>query len=291
MRLTKSVCTNLVFPESRKNIGEFRRMAEFLKGKGVACIEFYHDGPDRRKIGQVLADVGMEGVYIAVIPSKEQKLWLCDLDSEARKKAVAMLKACLDEAQDNGMTQVLINSGRITDDIPAGLAALAASVEELYTYAAGKNFPLRLFLEPCDTHMDAYHLIGPYARAIEFITMVRERGFPIELTMDAAHTAEEGEDFAQALHAARPYCNHIHFANCLIDDPRNPLYGDKHLGFEYANTVWSPEALAGLFAELEKLYPGDEPLRVALEVLCRTDDPYAYFETMWSSLPFLSRHA
>ena len=34
--------------------------------------------------------------------------------------------------------------------------------------------------------------------------------------MDTAHTVEEGEDFLEALTAVKPYCNHIHFANCFI---------------------------------------------------------------------------
>ena len=33
--------------------------------------------------------------------------------------------------------------------------------------------------------------------------------------------------------------------------------------------------------------PGDEPLRIGLEVLCRTGNPYAYFEDIWNSLSFL----
>ncbi len=45
MRLMKSVCTNPAFPASRKNIDEFRRAAEFVRGKGAGGIEFHHDGP------------------------------------------------------------------------------------------------------------------------------------------------------------------------------------------------------------------------------------------------------
>ena len=288
MRLTKSTCTNLVFPASRKSIDEFRRMAGFLKEKGVGCVEFYHDGPDRGKIGGVLSDVGLDAVYIAVIPSKEQKLWLCDLDPRARKAAVAMMKNCIDEAAGNGMEQVMINSGRLTADVEAGLEALGDSVEQLYEHAAGKNYPFRLFLEPCDSIIDAFHLVGPYRRAVDFAAMMRGRGFPLELTMDSAHTAEENEDFAEALVQAKPYCNHVHFANCRIADPADALYGDKHLGFEYSGSVWTPETLAALFPKLEALYPGGEPLRIALEVLCREDDPYAYFEKMWDLLPFLA---
>lgn len=288
MKLVKSICTNLVFPESRKDIGAFRDMAGFLKGKGVGCIEFYHDGNGRDKTGAVLDDAGLDGVYIGVIPAKEQGHHLCNLDRDARKTALAVHKACLDEANGNGMSQFMICSGKVAPDVDAQMDALAASVQELYEYAAKIGMPVRLLLEPCDSNMDVRHLVGPYRRAIAIAKRMHDKGLPLELTMDSAHSAEEGEDFLEALTATKPYCSHIHFANCRINDPADPLYGDKHLGFEYADTPWTPATLAELFAGMERLYPGDGELRVALEVLCREKDPYAYFESMWSSLPFLS---
>lgn len=288
MRLLKSVCTNLVFPASRTDLDEFRRMAEFLAGRGVDGIEFYHDGPGRDRTGRIAADAGLSPVYIAVIPSKEQKLYLCDTDGDQRRKAVAMLKNCLDEAAANGIDTLMINSGRIEADTDLGLEALADSLEQLCNHADAHNYKIDICLEPCDSHMDAMHLIGPYARAVSFVEKMRKRGVPLSLTMDSAHTSEEGEDFLEAVKGARPHCNHIHFANCRISDPADSLYGDKHLGFEYADTPWTPKTLAILFTQLEALYPGEDHLRIALEVLCREDDPYAYFDTMWKSLPFLS---
>lgn len=290
MKVINSVCTSLVFPESRKKIEEFRRMAQFLSEKGMDSIEFYHDGDGRDKIGPILADTGLDPIYIAVIPSKEQKLYLCDCDEDGRRRAVALFKACIDEAQFNGIGRVMINSGAIQPDIQKGLAALGQSIEDLYEYAAKKNYRnFALTLEPCDTWMEARHLLGPYARTAAFAEAMRSRGLPLELTMDAAHTVEEGEDFFEALQATRPYCNHIHFANCNITDKDSPLYGDKHVGFEYPNTEWTPETLGALTQKLHTLYPGDEPLRIGIEILCRESDPYAYFEKTWASVPFIHK--
>lgn len=290
MKIINSVCTSLVFPESRKKIDAFRRMAEYLSAKGMDSIEFYHDGDGRDKIGPILADTGLDPIYIAVIPSKEQKLHLCDCDEAGRQAAVQLLKDCIDEAQFNGIGRVMVNSGAIQPDVERGLDALGRSIEELFDYAARKNYTsFALTMEPCDTWMHAYQLIGPYARTAAFAKAMREKGLPLELTMDAAHTAEEGEDFFAAMQATRPWCSHIHFANCNITEKDSPLYGDQHLGFEYPNTVWTPDTLGTLVAQLQDLYPGDEPLRIGLEVLCREADPYAYFEKMWASLPFIHK--
>lgn len=290
MRVLKSVCTNLVFPESRRNIEEFRRMAEFLPAKGVRGIEFYHDGPHPDRVGKIAADAGLDPVYIAVIPSKEKRMYLCDLDRDNRRKAIDMLKGCLDECRDNNIEKLMINSGRIQDDVDKGIEALADSVEQLYNHADRRNQKIVMYLEPCDSNMQVFHLIGPYTRAVAFAEKIRSRGMPFFLTMDTAHVSEEGEDFMEAMEAAKPYCDHIHFANCRIDNPADPLYGDQHLGFEYSGTPWSPGALEKSYRKLEELYSGDDELRIALEVLCREDDPYAYFERMWESLPFLSRN-
>ena len=290
MKIINSVCTSLVFPQSRKSIAEFRRMAEFLRAKGTDCIEFYHDGDGRDKIGPILADTGLDSIYIAVIPSKEGKLHLCDCDEQGRQAAVALFKSCIDEAQANGIGRVMMNSGAMQPDVELGLQALSQSVEELFEYAQKKNCStFALTMEPCDTSMEACQLVGPYARTLAFAQGMRSRGLPLELTMDSAHTAEEGEDFFQALQATKELCNHIHFANCNISQPDNPLYGDKHVGYEYPNTVWTPETLGQLTQNLQTLYTGEDPLRIGLEVLCREDDPYAYYDRMWASLPFLHK--
>ena len=290
LKIINSVCTSLVFPQSRKSLRDFRRMAEFLGGKGIDCIEFYHDGDGRDRIGPILADAGLDAIYIAVIPSKEGKLHLCDCNEGGRQSAVRLFQSCIDEAQANGIGRVMMNSGAMQTDTRKGLDALGRSVEELFGYAARKNYRgFALTLEPCDTGMEAFQLIGPYARAKAFAQAMREKGLPLELTMDSAHTAEEGEDFFQAVEATREFCGHLHFANCNITQPDNPLYGDKHLGYEYPHTVWTPETLGQLTRQLQALYPGEEPLRIGLEFLCREDDPYSYFERTWDSLPFLHK--
>ncbi len=264
-------------------------MAQFLAGKGIDCIEFYHDGDGRDKIGNVLADTGLNGVYIGVIPSKEGKLHLCDEDEIGRQAAVKLFKNCIDEATANGITEVMLNSGRIGSSVEKGLSALERSIGELFEYAAVRNYKLKLLMEPCDSGMDACQLIGPCRRTQAFMERVRSAGLPLELTLDSAHTVEEGEGFIEALTILRPYCNQIHFANCNIKDASSPLYGDKHLGFEYPDTEWNVPCLEALFEELKDLYKEEDYLRIGLEVLCREDDAYKYFDDVWAGMKFLHK--
>ena len=77
MKTVRSVCTNMPFPGSRKDLEMFRHTAEFLAEQGIRTLEFYHDGLQADRIGAVLADYGLTGIVIGVIPSKDQKLALC----------------------------------------------------------------------------------------------------------------------------------------------------------------------------------------------------------------------
>lgn len=287
MQVMHSACTTILFPDSRRDLDAFRRTAAFLQERGVKGIEFYHDGPDVNRIGSVLADYDLDAIFIAVIPSKEKKLWLCDKNPAGREAAMTMMRGFLDYVRDNGIKKVMINSGRWGDDIPGELDALAESVAEIFEYAAKRNQPLELSLEPCDDHMDVFHLLGPYRRTLEFVERVNALGYPLTLTMDSAHTAETWENFTEAVTAVKKYCNHVHFANCNISQTDNPLYGDKHVGFEYPDTVWTPKTLEALYHDLELIYPGDEPLRIGIEILCREEDPFAYYDKTRAMLPFM----
>lgn len=288
MKIISSVCTNLYFPKSRSSIQAFQEMAHFLADRfAIQGVEFYHDGGDAAKIGRVLAETGLSGIYIAVIPLKEKLLHLCDTDEGGRQAALALMEGCIEQAVDNGVKMVMFNSGRIGPDPAAGVAALLASIGRLYEYVARRGYDLGFCLEPCDSGLDAKQLIGPAQRTKALLEALHEEGYPLSLTLDTAHVAEEGENFVSALTQLRAYCNHIHFANCVLGDPASPLYGDKHVGYEYEGTAWGFGALDALLPSLQALYPGEEPLRIGLEVLCREQDPYAYFERAWQKLSYL----
>lgn len=285
MKLVRSVCTNMAFPESRKSLDEFRRMAEFLAAKGVKSLEFYHDGPDAAKVGNVLSDLGLEGVWIGVIPSKEKKVSLCSEDGW--KKAAEYYDLLGNMAAVNGIGTMMLNSGWISPNPEAQLSVLAQSIEYLHNQNDKKGRKLKFVLEPGDSWMASCQLLGPYQRVKAFCERMDQAGTPLYLTMDSAHSAEEGENFVEAVEAVKKYCDHIHFANCFIRDKASEWYGDQHVGFDWPDTEWTPATLEMLFGELGRIYPGDEPLKVALEYMCREADPYACFDKHWASMPFL----
>jgi len=287
MQFIRGACTNLLFPDSRNSLAAFREMAAFLKSEGVGQIECYHDGegaPDQ--IGEILQLNGLDGVFIAVIPSKEQKLHACALGDENRKEAVSLFQDCMDRAADGGMRAMMINSGAIQPHRQEAMARLADSIERLFQYRDQKRYDIALTLEPCDTGIYACQQIGTIRDSLELMEICSERGLPMRLTMDSAHTAECGEDFVEALEKTRRFCNHIHFANCFVKDPASKWYGDMHLDFDHEDSEWDYAKIESAWPRIQTLYSGEERLMASIEVLCRDADPFEHFRQIKRNMGF-----
>lgn len=288
MKVRTSVCSHQVFQDSQSSIGAFRAAAEYFAEKGLRKLEFYYDGPQSGKLGGILADNGLAGGFTAVAELKAKHRNLCGLDADDRAEALAISERLMDLTADNGFESVMFNSGRIEPGREAEqLDFLFASLEEIFNYAARRGYGFCMEMEPCASNMDSRQLIGPYARARAFFNRLHAAGLPLMVTLDAAHVAEEGEDFLESLRALRPYCEHLHYANCYIADPSHPMFGDQHLSFDYPGGHWSYEKFGALTEAVAPLYPGDAGVQICIEAMCREADPAAWFDRLWENVPYL----
>jgi len=285
MNLKRSVALSVLFPRSRYEADAFGRSLRFLSAWPLDSVEFYYEGPDRERISRDLASSGLTGIYIAVIPLKGQDLSLCAPDEPHRQAALDLAKRCVDEAGQLGCAQVMINSGRHPGEALAdlGLKQFKRSVQELAAYIGTR--PIGLLLEPCDSQMDARNLLGPTALSADVARALRRTVPNFALTLDTAHIREEGEDFLTEVSRALDCCDHLHFANCVVDDPADPYYGDKHVGFDYPGSAFTPAELKRLFTALQPMYQ-NRSCRIALEILCREPDPEAYFRRVAAQIPW-----
>ncbi len=286
MTIIPSVCSSLVFPKSRKDFSYFSEMAKYISEKGIKSLEFYHDGDGVDKVGYVLNDLGIEGMYIAVFPLKQQQLHLCNTDDANRQEAVKLACNCMREANFNGISHIMLNSGRTSGQQKLETAALYKSINEIHEYNQKHNLSITFTLEPCDSRIDSKQLVGPTDNAVTIVKTLRADGVPIELTMDIAHIAEEGEDAVSAIKKAKDYCNHVHFANCFLADKQSPLYGDKHLLYEHAKAVYSYNSLRNIVNELNDIYE-TQTVKIGLEFLGPESNEFQYFDSCWNSLNFL----
>lgn len=287
MKLRVSVAA-ILFPDARHSLSAMKETLEFLHGK-VDMIEFYYEGRDEFSVARLLEHSGLASIFIAVIPLKEKGLSPCSTEENNRRAAVEEMKLCVDRARLFGSEGVMVCSGKSPSDpreIPRCMDAFVESMREVAGHISQTGEPIKLLLEPCDSAMDAKHLLGPTSLSVEAVERVRAFYPNFSLTIDTAHVAEEGENFSGAMALAQPYCNHVHFANCMVADPSDPLYGDKHVDFDYPGGAFSYSGLKDIFGDLEDMYGGSH-LDIALEVLCRDADPFAHFETMMAQMPWL----
>jgi len=230
---TMSVVHFMAFPNTIKGEGPIvetvTQIAEdpFFGGIEIGWIK---DAGTRARVRSIIEQshlkVGFGGQPTLLL----QQLNLNSLDEAARKKAVAQMKANVDEAVELGAKRVAFLSGKDPGDKdrPAALDALVKSMLEICGYASDKG--IALTCETFDRDVDKACLIGPSDYAAEFSRIVR-RDYPdFGLMYDLSHMPLLREQAEPALTLLRDELVHIHVGNC-VTTPGAPGYGDLHPRF------------------------------------------------------------
>ena len=159
-----------------------------------------------------------------------QGLNLNSLEDVERVKAVAQLKANVDEASEMGAKRVGFLSGKDPGDAdrPAALDKLIESVKEVCAYARGKG--LALVCETFDREIDKKCLIGPSDYAANFAAAVKQDYPEFGLMYDLSHQPLLFEQAEPALTLLKDHLVHAHVGNGVVD-PDTRGYGDTHPRF------------------------------------------------------------
>ena len=257
----KSFVLSASFPGSRKGVDEFRRAVETLASRHISTLEYYNESLSPAKAASILN--GKRSIFLAGARQKAENLNPCSSDRETRARAVERLTACFHFARQAGAAAVMLSSGpRPADEAqdPECLSWLADSLEKLHQ--AEPDLPI--LLEPGDRDVEYLHLLGPTALSADFAAARRRDGLPLELLFDISHTAQLGEDLVTAWERAKPFCRHVHLANCVLDKS-SPLYGDKHPFFGVPLGVYSHQDARNFFTLLEN---ERQKLTTGIEMIC-----------------------
>jgi sugar phosphate isomerase/epimerase len=178
---------------------------------------------------------------------------LNSLDEEERKRSVKLMKYAVDEAYYFGASNLAFFSGK--DPGPErreqAVGCLIQSIQEICKYANSKG-DLEILLEPFDHQTDFRRLVGPSELALEIAQEVRKVDPSFGLLVDLSHLPMLGESPKKALTTTKDFLKHAHMGNCMISDPKDPLYGDKHPGFGYKGSeIGTPELADYLRSLLE----------------------------------------
>ncbi len=189
----------------------------------------------KQRACEMLERSGKRIVFSGGPPYAYQHINLSALDPGERAHSLDLAKKLIDDALLFGACIHLITGGPDTEPALRDRArdALVHSIVELSDYADAhaRKSPLFLSLEPVDRAVHRKGLVGPIAEAVEVARKVRDLGGELYLTIDQSHLAQLGEKPDNALALADDFLVHVHLANCVISDPKSPLYGDEHPRF------------------------------------------------------------
>ena len=286
----KSIVLPAFFPSSMENTQHFLNAIRALTNYDIDSIEFYYKGNDRKTIKEYLISHDIKSIYLGAMAAKQKNLNLSSPNKDLREESVQEMKKCIDDAYFYGSNSLLVNSGRRPDNGENNIAYkyLKKSLEELLKYidVSTKDYKLYLNLEPGDTKVDSFSLIGNTDLAIKLVREIREEYKNFGLTMDTSHLRQLDEEPIDSIKKAFPYCNHIHLANCIVKDKTSDLYGDKHPEFGTEGGEISIEKINDILETIKEIYKNSE-LIVGLEIICRKEsnkEEVDYFENMMKNL-------
>jgi len=277
----KSIILPAFFPSSMENTQHFLNAIKTLKNYDIYSIEFYYKGNDKKIIKEYLNSHEINSIYLGAMAAKQKNLNLSSPNKELREESVQEMKKCIDDAYFYRSYSILINSGRSPDNEEDEIAYeyLKKSLEELLKYidVPAKDYKLNLTLEPGDTKVDSFSLIGNTDLAIKLVREIREEYKNFGLTMDTSHLRQLDEEPLDSIKKTFPYCNHIHLANCILKDKGSALYGDKHPEFGISKGEFSNNDIKRIYEEIVKLYK-DIKIILGLEIICRGDNEIYFFK-------------
>jgi len=292
-KITRSLAILSLFPKTVESWDVFERTVRFLDQNKYRFnqLEFYHIPGHDRDIRKLFGSAGFSSVLIAVPALKGAGFSLCSLDAEERNQAVALLKSCMDRAAEIGSHSVMLNSGFIpgyTSSVPTAFSVPSAekicascdayvhSIGEAAEYGEKRGYAVNLLLEPGDSKVQSFQLLGPTELVVKTAKRIKTNCQSYALTMDVAHIREDGEDVMSSLRQTMPWCSHIHLCNCVMDDPGNPFYGDKHVDFDCPGACWNYDDFENMYRSILDLYKGRD-FTITLEITCRAEDNEAWF--------------
>ena len=260
----------MAYPECMRGEGPiYDTLAKIVEDEffGAVEITWIKDPAERARVKTLLATGHMTVGYGAQPCLLGQKLNLNHFDPTERGRAVAQVKACIDEAAEVGAGAVAVLSGVDPGERrEEAFKLLVESVLELCGHAKAKG--LHFILESFDSKYDKKCLIGPARDALALCQAVRAEYKDFGIMIDLSHLPIQDETPKQVFHTLTlDNIAHIHIGNS-VKAQGHAAYGDQHPRFGLPGGENDVPQLVEFLRELLAigyLGPGRRPV-VAFEV-------------------------
>lgn len=231
----KSIVLTGAEPRAETDISFFQRTARQFYEKGYRVFEYCSETDQLKEKAECIRALGGESIFLLAIYQKRSGKCLGDPCEENRRAAVAELEELIQKAWKAGIRKFLLTSGPKVE-LAKTLLAYCQLIKSLQYLLDKTSGDVSFLLEPGDTDVEFCQLVGPTDIAVDIVKQINDSR--MKLVMDTSHIRQLGENVLDAFEKAKPWCSHIHLANCVLRRG-DPMYGDKHPLFRHKRwRVW-----------------------------------------------------
>ncbi len=249
--------------DERRMLEALDRVVDLGYYEGVELPVFF-DRKSCERCHRVIESNGLFGGTSVTPYVKDQGLSLADLDADARRKAVGLVKTLTEHSSECGYTNLCVPSGDDPGAAFRGMAkvALADSMVQIADHI--RPLGMNLTIEPLDRYAYKRQLIGPMEEDVVWFEPIHEQCPNAFIHWDSAHESLGGIDLMESLELCRPFLAQLHLCDAICD-PSHPCFGDLHMDCAVApdwetEGFLTPEVGARI---LEKASSFDKPAGVS----------------------------
>ncbi len=225
----------MAYPETMKGDGPIlETLQKIAEDDFFTAVEIFHikDEKIRKKAKKLLKASHLTIAYGVQPRLLVEKLNLNSFDEKEREKAIAEVKAGVDEAYEMEAQGLVFLSGKDPGEEKREEAhkLLVSSIKRICDYAESKG-KLGIVLEMFDREIDKKCLIGPAEDAKKAAEEIRKNFDNFGLMVDLSHPPLFNETPTQAIRPVKDYLVHAHIGNYILRDKKHIAYGDQHPRF------------------------------------------------------------
>lgn len=220
-----------LYPEAMRDAEAHTRTLRLLaENKDIAALDcwVWPETARAREELAILRGCGKQIHYNIGDRPMDEVCFPASPDGARRTRAVALLLREFGYANACGAKKIILGSG---PDLPEDRAAGIERFAEVLLRMNNATDPrVTIALEPVDRDIDKRMLFGPVPETTSFIQQMRAAGMcNFGMLLDMAHIPLMHATLQSAVADARPVLEHVHLGNCILKNPANPFYGDKHI--------------------------------------------------------------
>lgn len=274
------ICLTPVYPQAITDYSCMEMLLEKIsRQKLFDCVEIYFEGTQEQQklLREALKNRNLEAVYLGGLPIKRDGIDLSAEDEVLRRRSVEICKSHIERAMNIGCKKIVIASGpdwkkeNLQRKVVRQMQRSLADLEECC-----RNEDLEITLEPFPVNTDPYLAVGD----VKTVQDIFQSGCfkNVGLTFDTSHFSQMGVDVMKSFQLLMPWIRHVHLANCVMNDKKDPLYGDKHPLFKQKNGDFSIGCIKEFYREKILEQCADQIDICSIEVISRGNADWYYEE-------------